>query len=289
MSIKKTLTLLLLTALVCSFKANLYLDQKPTQQLKITDMVAFTKQDILRDLDNAWQTSPYKFFPDLEEGYFYTAGNRITLFADKKRWAIVFEKSGYANKGLASQIELTYFGNCLQNLKKAGLDGRYNCNATYYNLISHESFRKIADGFELIKPDAKTVLVRDTLVPIEHDYKKYIKKGINISDYKNPNKLIDFVALTRYLDETSGDLFRATDIELHTYLPNDIPKIIEIDQWHYKPYGPAYEDQGLSVKPSSYETFQMIAEVLVSGDKSKWKPTLSPNNNWRNYPEAGEL
>jgi len=36
-------------------------------------------------------------------------------------------------------------------------------------------------------------------------------------------------------------------------------------------------------KPSSYETYPMIAEVLVTKDISKWRPTLEPNYDWQNW------
>jgi hypothetical protein len=33
----------------------------------------------------------------------------------------------------------------------------------------------------------------------------------------------------------------------------------------------------------------MIADILVSKDTTKWKPTLKPNNDWRNWPNAGYM
>lgn len=60
---------------------------------------SFTQKDILDYLE-ATDQEIYHFFIDLEHPYFFTAGSRLTLYADDKRWAIVFEKSGYANRGL---------------------------------------------------------------------------------------------------------------------------------------------------------------------------------------------
>lgn len=41
--------------------------------------------------------------------------------------------------------------------------------------------------------------------------------------------------------------------------------------------------------PSSYETFLLIADVLVNRDPSRFRPTLPPNNHWRNWAAAGGL
>jgi hypothetical protein len=40
--------------------------------------------------------------------------------------------------------------------------------------------------------------------------------------------------------------------------------------------------------PSKQETFNLIAKVLVTKDVTNWKPTLEPNNSWKNW-ESGHL
>lgn len=42
-------------------------------------------------------------------------------------------------------------------------------------------------------------------------------------------------------------------------------------------------------RPSSYETWQLIARVLVTGDSSQYKPTLEPTSHWKNWPDAGTM
>ena len=41
--------------------------------------------------------------------------------------------------------------------------------------------------------------------------------------------------------------------------------------------------------PSKYETWRMIAKVIVTGNTKHYKPTLKPNTHWSNYPESGSL
>jgi hypothetical protein len=42
-------------------------------------------------------------------------------------------------------------------------------------------------------------------------------------------------------------------------------------------------------RPSSYETWRQIAQVIVSGDASLYQPTLKPNTHWENWPASGSL
>ena len=111
----------------------------------------FTEKEILKQLDLAFQGTPneyypigkqgdikYNFFFDLEHGYFYTAGNRIHLYADANRWAIVFEKVGFSDG--SAELELTFFGNCLINQRKAGSHGQYLSNSSFFKIIKNPNY-----------------------------------------------------------------------------------------------------------------------------------------------------
>jgi hypothetical protein len=196
-------------------------------------MSTYTREEILSALDN---NATYNFFLDLEHGYFHTAGSRINLFADKDRWAVVFEKSGFGNRSGLAEIELNYFGNCLINLDRAGLDDKFICNSKYLTLISGEEFERIEGDFELVSKEATTVKVRDKELAIDQNNQNYLAKGIEIQDFDNPNKLIDYQSLVKYLDETNPEIFRATEGELRTSTPMDLPLIMKIDEWHHKSY-----------------------------------------------------
>jgi Uri superfamily endonuclease len=49
------------------------------------------------------------------------------------------------------------------------------------------------------------------------------------------------------------------------------------------------EKERQSNSPGSYETWQMIAGVLATGDIAIYKPALAPNSHWSNWPDAGSL
>jgi hypothetical protein len=244
----------------------------------------YTEQDIFKELDETYD----KFFLDLGHGYFWTAGSRITLFADESRWAVVLEKSGYGNRSYNIEIDMVYYGNCLVNTNKLDKVGDTHTNAIRFLLVPKKSLDEVGAGFELLDPKSSFIIVRGNKLAIEHDTGAYAAKGINIRSHNNPLNLIDFVSLTRYLDEQYPELFRASESEIRTCLPADLPKIMVIDKWHHKPYND-YDDSTLGNKPSSYETFRLIAKILVTKDTTLWKPTLPANNDWRNWPEAGSL
>jgi hypothetical protein len=44
-----------------------------------------------------------------------------------------------------------------------------------------------------------------------------------------------------------------------------------------------------SNRPSSYETWQQIAKVIVTNDPKGYKPTLEPNTHWANWPDSGSM
>jgi hypothetical protein len=42
-------------------------------------------------------------------------------------------------------------------------------------------------------------------------------------------------------------------------------------------------------RPSSYETWQQIAKVIVTEDPTYYNPTLEPNTHWKFWPDSGSL
>jgi len=177
--------------------------------------------EILKQLDLAFNQIPseyypqgqpedikYNFFLDLEHGYCETSGSRIHLFADSTRWAIVFEKSGYQNRGTSAEIELNYVGNCIDYPIDKYPERNYITNSSHIFLIDPTEFERIEnkegaemETFELIEQNIKEIKIRDKFVPFDNNYLNYEKVGIEIRDYDNPKKLIGFGDLIRYLHE----------------------------------------------------------------------------------------
>lgn len=235
------------------------------------------------------QDIKYNFFPDLEHGYCVTAGNRFHLYADLERWAIVFEKSGYFNRASAAEIELDYFGNCVDYPIQKYLETNYISNSSQVYLIDAIEFQRIEnkegtemEQYELISFDTKEINVRNKLIPFNNNYKDYESVGIKIREYENSKNLIAFGDVLRFLHETNPSVISATEEEIRMHIPNDIPKLMTIDDFHFVS---AYDKLNL---PSTQETYQLMAKVLTSKDSRKWKPVAKKNNHWSNW-ESGNL
>lgn len=251
----------------------------------------FSAEDVVEYLKRV----PYSmyFFIDLEHPYFYTANSRLTLFADDTRWAIVFEKSGYANRGFSIQLELSYYGNCLENLPPHSVMSGHYYNTKYVQLINYVELRRILDDFEDLKEDIEDVVVRDRRVKIpviKSGFRKWIP---DIVERSYPGK-VTVMDLVRYLAYEYEELCRATEEELRFCTPKDLPKVMRIDEWHHKRYS-VFDNAGtepvsiLGDPPDTYESYYLIGKVLEMKDPSVYKPTLEPNNHWSNWPEAGSL
>jgi len=262
----------------------------------------FTESEILHQLDLAFNGTPseyypegrsgdikYNFFLDLEHGYCETAGNRIHLYADSTRWAIVFEKSGFQNRGGSAEIELDYVGNCIDYPIDKYPERNYITNSSRVILIDPKEFSRIEnkeggemETFELIGRDVKEIKVRDKFISFDNDYRNYEKVGIKIREDDNPKKLIGFGDLVRYLNETNPQIISATDQDIQQHIPKDLPKLMVIDKFHFVS---AYDKSKL---PSTQETYKLIAKVLATKDTTNWKPTEKSNNHWKNW-ESGNL
>ena len=273
-----------------------------TEDKQSSSEVTFTKAEILSMLDLAFLGKPnsyyptvkskdvkYNFFLDLEHGYCETVGSRIHLYSDESRWAIVFEKSGYQNRGTSAEIELTYVGNCINYNVERYPERNYISNTNNIIIITPDEFERIEnktgtelETFELIDNQVKEITIRNTQIPFESDHKKYTQLGIEIKDYENPRNLIGFADFLRYINEVSPELISASENEILEHIPSDLQKVMIIEDFHFIS---AYETKS---PPSIQETYQMIADVLVTKDISAWKPTKEPNNHWSNW-ESGQL
>lgn len=249
----------------------------------------YTKGDILKEFDsNGGKENPYKFFLTLEDAYLNVSSNKIHLYADKNRWAVVFEVNGYHNRQYSIIKTHNYFGNCLTNLDKAGLDNMYTFNSKYFTLCSENDLMQIWKDFEEVSDTAKTIKIRNSNIRIEHDLKIYKTNKIPWQKYDSTKTSIDIPSMTRMLNFQHPEIFNSTDEELRTCIPKDLPKLMTITEWYHKDCMQVRGFENSIPLPSSIETFQLIAEVLATRDTTKYKPTLKPNSHWSNW-KSGDL
>jgi len=102
----------------------------------------------------------YRFWLDLEHGYCETASSRIHLYADDERWAVVGEKSGYQNRGLRAEIELYYFGNCIDYPISSYPERKYISNVSHFSSVYADDHHPGQE--ELYQLIAKILVTKDT-------------------------------------------------------------------------------------------------------------------------------
>lgn len=236
-------------------------------------VATFTKKDILKQLDDCAKNFT---FPMLDNGYIALADVRLTAYRDDTGWALVIEVLGAHNHA-------------------GGHDGIQNCLHCFGNCLSrapgtsNEDFLFVTDDdqdiqiFEdkygwYVNKNAKAIRIRDMCVPLNFSEPAFAKKGIQLEE----PQYITTTELLRSLVPEYRESLLATEEELRERVPNNLPLILQLDEWHH----PDLADGEL---PSQSRTFQMIADVLVTGDAAKYRPTEEPNTHWSNWPEGGTL
>jgi hypothetical protein len=275
-----------------------------------------TTDQILSTLDNCDKNEAFNFIT-LEHPYIYLVDSRINVFRNHAdQWAIVAEVLGCNTRGYTISLQIRYFGNCLTNLPVE--NGRvYN----FYDVYPIENLDETIDEVsQSLHPDANFWIVKGEQVPLSHDKQEYIDSGIELKEYE-PDE-ISGEEVARLVVQKHRDLFRATDDELYHVIPNDLEKVLVINEWYHKEFHQSkspFEKQEMldrfdlsdpsirnmiqqelektkkwnteqwNSRPGSYETWQQIAKVIVTGDPSHYKPTCEPNSHWKNWPEGGAM
>jgi hypothetical protein len=190
-----------------------------------------TEDEILLTLDNSNSIGDYCQFINLGHPYSYLIDCRLNIFkGENDRWAIAAERVGYNPRGGTIELEIDYFGNCLVNLEI------YNGQLTNYyivNPIEQDSFFETIDE-PYLKPDSKYWLVNRSKVELSHLKQDYLNNGIELKEYEPGQIGIEEAA--RLIVIGHRDLFRANDDELYKSIPNDLRKILVLDEWHHRDF-----------------------------------------------------
>lgn len=245
------------------------------------------EQEILNALDDL-KTPYHQMFPQLDNALQCPISSRIHLFGDQNKWAIVFEILTYDITGYTCSSNKYFFGNSLNKDKitkthNGGID-----NLITDMIVSPDVLEKMRIILEQ-NLKSETISINGKIYKIETDINEYKTHKILNQFFKTPEKSVDVVAALRLLASKDKSFLNSPESDFKKYLsPNTLPKIMTIENWHHKNYiYNVYTKKFDGSKPSSYETFQQIAKVLTTKDVNYWKPTLTPNNHWNNWPNAG--
>lgn len=226
-------------------------------------------------------------FPMLDNGYWYLAATRLSLFRSTTDWALAFEVFGHSPRVGLPDLHITTFASRLhqRNSEQDFVDS--GCYEAYLSLHPHDDLRvfsPVEDGHWLdmekceLVSGAEVLKLRGKSVPLP-PLDAYAAHGIAL---ESPPPVFVF-ELCRYLAAVAREDVLATSDEQRVSVMPDMVKILQLEEWHHPD---VVED---TERPSGSETFRQLAEVLATGDVSRYHPSLPPNTHWSNWPDGGTL
>lgn len=240
--------------------------------------------EILEVLD---RTAELFDFPMLDNGYIYLAAIRLSLFRSSDDWALVIERFGYSPRAYLPSIDVMTFASRLHDRPPPAKGSTIEHQRQWQSLRpSNEfvSFYPLADGdwidvedSESVAGDAAQIVVRDTPRALPA-LDEYLRHGIALED---PDRVRVF-ELCRYLAAVArGDVLARPDERRVNVIP-ELPQLLMLDEWHHP-------DLVSDERPSESETFRQLAEVIETGDATRYRPTREPNTHWKYWPDGGSL
>ena len=229
--------------------------------------------EILHQLDT--EAESYAF-PMLDNGYYYHGDQKLTIFRDSNRWAILLEILAYNNyeyniDGITTIANV--FGNCLT---------AWNDNDNFNYFASDNGLETFlydeTNYIPYLNEEAKSIKVKGIEIPIVSDRKYYLAKNIEL---QFENKITPWEFLRGLVPDNSS-LFWLTREEISYKIPLDLQTFMTLSDWHHP-------DLAENEKPSETETFQQLADVIVKGDIKLYNTKEISNTHWTNWPEGGAL
>ena len=225
-------------------------------------------------------------FPALDNGYWYLATARMSLFRSTENWALVIEVFGYSPRGGTPDISITTFSSKIHNREA---QQKYKSREAYKNYLEYHPNDEMRfvfptsgewqdeDNEELVAPEAEEILLRQQPFPLPL-IEEYEKHGITL---ENPPDVRVF-ELCRYLAEVAREQVLSTVDERRINVLPEMQQIMQLEDWRHP-------DVIARERPSHCETFQQLANVLATGRVDLYSPTQPPNTHWSNWPEGGTL
>ena len=248
---------------------------------------------------------------------------------DNDAWAIVSERLGFNPSGGGIMLDICYFGNCLTNLEHYnGQDTNYYTvypiewsdfnetvdgeilkpEANFWNIrgnqieLTHDKKDYLNAGIELKEYEPGEIsleevgrllitkhraLLRATDKELYKSIPKELKKILVIDEwYHRDFKEIIQPTLS---DEQLRNTFELNKNLVGAKYPFDYETFASMFRQQEKSTGEYNQNQYQDNRPSSYETWQLIAKVIATGDTTLYKPTLKPNTHWTNWPDSGSM
>jgi hypothetical protein len=248
---------------------------------------------------------------------------------DGQRWAIAAERLGHNPRAGGILLDIIYFGNCLINLEHYNgqdtnsysvtpvdwdsfnetIDGEVlKADAEFWIVrgekvpLSHYKQDYINAGIELKEYEPNEISAEELgrLAVTKH---RHLFRATNEELYKSiPTDLKKILVLDEWYHRDYVEIVQPEISEEHLRYTYDFNKNLvgEQEYMDYESFAALFrqgeqrndehnQQQWQDNRPSSYETWQQMAKVIVTGDTSHYKPTLEPTTHWKFYPDSGSL
>lgn len=219
----------------------------------------------------------------LDNGYVYLAGTHLSLYRSVSDWAMVIEVFGFSPRSGLPDTHIHTFASTLYN---RDAPEKYVSREAYDRYIAtnpHNDSRfiyPISEGAwlngELAAESVEEIEIRNQTfrLPSLGEYKL---RGIEL---EIPPQVQVF-ELCRFLSDATRAVLATPQEQRLSVLP-DMTRILDLAEWHHP-------DVVNGELPSESETFQQLAQVLVTGEVEHYRPSLPSNTHWQNWPDAGRL
>ena len=287
-----------------------------------------TEEEILNTLDNS-NDGYYCFFVELGHVYSSLIDTRLNVFrGDKDRWAIAVERLGYNPRAGAIVLDIYYYGNCLINLEfdnerptnvysiypidfnsfnETMEDERLKSDAQFWLVrgqaipLSHNKQDYTNAGIELDEYEPNEISAEEVgrLVVSQN---RDLFRATDIELYKSiPTDLKKTVVLDEWYHKDFLLQISPTMTDEHLHQVYEFNKnLTGLGGMTFEDFAQSFRQKEKLTdelnkeiwknnRPSSYETWQLIANVIVTNDPKQYKPTLEPNTHWTNWPDSGSL
>lgn len=287
-----------------------------------------TEEEIINTLDNS-NDGYYCSFVDLGYVYSYLIDTRLNVFrGDNDRWAIAIERLGYNPRAGAIILDINYYGNCLTNLEfyNERPTSYYRIHPidfdNFNETIVGESLKSDAKywlvrgqqvslsqnkqdytnaGIELKEYEPNEIRAEEVgrLVVSQN---RDLFRATEIELYKSvPADLRKILVIDEWFHKDFELQILPTMTDEHLRQTFEFNKnLAGLGGMTFESFAQSFRQQEIlrddwnkviweNNRPGSYETWQLIAKVIVTNDPNEYKPTLVSNTHWKNWPDSGSM
>lgn len=199
-----------------------------------------------------------------------TAGVCLHVFGSDKTFLLTFEQSAYCTQQQA-------FANIINGVSPERSVVKLRCPflTEQFEMVWHK-------GKFLLDPYDVRIRVNDVERRFQFSDHDYRDLGVDLhnppADLYDPGEINIAVYVLRLLGRELGSEIYAAPGEMLAKCDmtnHGLRHLLTLREYYHPP---------LPKMPSETETFRMIADVIVSGDASRYRPSEPPNTRWMDLP-----